>query len=199
MACAWLGFFDTRGSCGQGVERNRFGGRSWRTAFLVSGRNLDAELKKSSALGATRAGRVGQIRSYRSELHWHAGMKLDAQAIGFGCWMTEAVVTNRAQSGGQDVGEIAADKFDPGQFQDFGSIVVGAIFPTKGDGLIGDLEDSPITNGGAGHVSADVFEGGGAGASGLDVHSPLFGPDVGIGLPAVLFQEAAHVLAESDF
>jgi len=121
-------------------------------------------------------------------------MKLNAHPLGFGAGMTEAVITNGAQSSRQDVPQIALDKLDARNGRCFYAVVIGAIFPPEGDGVIVDSNNSGIVNGRASDVSAEVLECGGSGASRLNVHSPIFRPDGGIDLPVVFFKETIEVL-----
>ena len=122
-------------------------------------------------------------------------MELDAQSVGFGGGMTKAVVADGAQSGGQHVAQIAAHELDAWQSFYFGAVLIRTIFPTEGDGVVGEGEHARIVDGGAGDVSAEIFEGGSSGASGLDVHAP-FAPDLGVDLPVVFFKQLVEVLSE---
>src|SRR5687768_3867651 len=102
--------------------------------------------------------------------------------------MTEAVVTNRAQSPRQHLAQIAPDKLNAGERESFVAVAGVPILPAEGNGVVGDLEEAPIADGGAGHVSAEVFEGAGAVAGRLNVHTPILAPDTGVHLPLVLFK-----------
>ena len=63
--------------------------------------------------------------------------------------------------------------------------------------MVGHAQEARVGDRGAGDVSAEIFEGGGAGAGGLNMHAPVFAPDLRVHLPAVLLKEAVEVLAES--
>ncbi len=55
---------------------------------------------------------------------------------------TEAIVTNRAQTSGKDMAQIAPHELDPGECERFHPVVVGTILPTEGDGVDVDVEDA---------------------------------------------------------
>jgi hypothetical protein len=61
--------------------------------------------------------------------------------------MAEAVVAKGAQSGGQDVPQIARDKLDAGNGRCFPAIALGAIFPAEGDRVIAERHDPRIADG----------------------------------------------------
>ena len=65
-------------------------------------------------------------------------MDLNALALGFGGGMTKAVIAHGAQSPGQHVSQIAADKLYARQGEHLAAVLMGAIFPAEGDGLAGD-------------------------------------------------------------
>ena len=156
--------------------------------------------KQTHGLSAARTERnVGRGRSRGrggAQLHRLAGVKLDAQTAGLGGGMTEAVVTNGAQPGGQDMPQIALDKLHAREGASFLAIIGGAVLPAEGDGVVGDVEDPGIADRGAGHVSAQIFERRRTVARGLNVHAPILAPDRGVHLPAVDPEEVTQVLTE---
>ena len=123
-------------------------------------------------------------------------MKLHAQSGGFGGGMAKAVIAHGAQSPGQHVPQIAADKLYARQGEQLAAILMGTIFPTERDGLAGDSEQARITDGGASDISAQILNGGSSGASRLDVHTPLLAPDLRVDLPIVLFKQLVEVLSK---
>ena len=76
-------------------------------------------------------------------------------------------------------------------------VVVGAVFPAKGNRVLVDLEHAGVGDGGAGDISAEIFERAGSRTAGLDVHAPVFAPDLRIDLPVIVLEESVEVLAES--
>jgi len=132
-----------------------------------------------------------------AELDGSSGVKLHAQSIGFGGGMTEAEVADRAQALGQDVTEVTTRKLHTRQSQGAIFVLAGAIFPAEGNGVLIDLENAGVGDGGVGDVSPEVFEGAGPGTAGLDVHAPILAPDLRIDLPVVVFEQSIEVLAES--
>jgi hypothetical protein len=123
-------------------------------------------------------------------------MKLQAPAIGFGRGMTEAIVANGTQARGQNMTQVTGDKFGARQREDFPSIVAVAVLPPKDNMGVGEAEDARVGNGGAGDISAQVFEGGGAAAGRLDMHAPVLVPDIRINLPTLLVQKPSQMLAK---
>ena len=114
-------------------------------------------------------------------------MQLDAQSVGFGGGMTEAVVADGAQSEGQRVAQIVADEFSARQRLELRAVMVGAIFPAETDGVVGEGRHPRIIDGGTSDVGAEIFDGASAGAGGLDVHSPIFSPCLSGWLPTGAF------------
>ena len=92
--------------------------------------------------------------------------------------------------------QIAAHEFDTRQRFELGAVVIGTIFPAERHRVVSNGDEPCIVDGGASDVSAEIFDGGSTGASGLDVHSPIFGPDLRIDLPIVLFKQLVEVLSE---
>ena len=84
-------------------------------------------------LGMLRENRQPQVQRF-------SRMKLHAQAGGFAGGMAKAVIAHGAQSPGQHVSQIAADKLYAGQSQGLATVLMGTIVPTKGDGLVRDGE-----------------------------------------------------------
>ena|SRR3974390_2854739 len=115
-------------------------------------------------------------------------MKLHTQSGGFCGGMTKAVIAHGAQSDGQHVSQIAADKLYAGQSKRLAAVVMGTVFPAEGDGLGSDGEQTRIIDGGASDISAQILKGGSSGACRLNVHTPLLGPDLRVDLPIVLFE-----------
>src|SRR3974377_411263 len=109
--------------------------------------------------------------------------------------MTKAVVADRAQPGGQDVTKIMAHELDGRQGFYLGAVVVGAIFPAEGEGIISEGHHPRIIDGGASDVGAEIFESRSAGAGGLDMHSPILAPDLRVHWPALFFEQLVEVLA----
>lgn len=121
---------------------------------------------------------------------------MHAQAVGSCRGMTKAVVADGAQSDGQHVTAVAAEELNPRDSFCFPTAVIGPIFPAESDGGIGEGEKARVVNGGAGNVSAEVFDGGSTGARRLDVNAPVFIPNGRIDWPAVFFKELVEVLTE---
>jgi hypothetical protein len=96
------------------------------------------------------------------------------------------------------VPQIVFDKLDAGKGRCFRAVAVGAIFPAEGDGVIANSNDPRIVDCGASDVSAQIFERGSSGTGGLNVHSPILGPDDGINLPVVFFQQTIEVLPKGS-
>jgi hypothetical protein len=112
--------------------------------------------------------------------------------------MTEAVVADGTQSTGKNMSEVAGCKLNTADGGGFAPVVFGAVFPTEGDGVIGDLDDAGIVDGSACDVSAEIAQSGAAGTGGLDVNAPGFVPDGGIDLPVVFFEQPVKVLAKGS-
>ena len=115
-------------------------------------------------------------------------MKLHTQPGGFCGGMTKAVIPHGAQSPGQHVSQIAADKLYARQSERAATVLLGPIFPAEGDGLGSDGEQTRIIDGGASDISAQILKGGSSGACRVNVHTPLLGPDLRVDLPIVLFE-----------
>ena len=92
--------------------------------------------------------------------------------------------------------QVTPDEFHAGQGEFFGLVVIRTVFPAEGDGVRIDLEHTGIGEGGAGDIGAEVLEGAGAGAAGLDMYSPVFAPDRGIDRPIVCFEQPIEMLPE---
>src|SRR5690349_23573811 len=122
-------------------------------------------------------------------------MELDPQTTGLGCRMVDPVVTDGAQSLWQDVTQITPDKLHSRHGQTFRSTCV-PVFPSEGDGAVGDMEDALITDGRARHVGPKIFNGRGAVAGRLNMNTPVLAPDGWIHLPAVFRQQLAQLLAK---
>lgn len=84
--------------------------------------------------------------------------------------------------------EIMAHEFDAWEGLCFRAVVVGTIFPAKGDGVVGEGEQARIVNGRASDVGAEIFDGRSAGTGGLDMHSPSLAPDLRVYWPVLLFE-----------
>ena len=95
--------------------------------------------KRSRMLGEQSRRRIGGDRR-PPQVQRFSRMKLHAQAGGFGGGMAKAVIAHGAQAPGQHVSHIAPDKFYPRQSQRLATVLMGTVFPTKGDGLVGDGE-----------------------------------------------------------
>lgn len=91
--------------------------------------------------------------------------------------------------------QVTPHKFHSGQRRLLDAVLV-PVFPAEGNRLLGDLKDTRVADGGARHIIAQVLERGGSGAGRLNMHAPIFGPDLGIDLPAFLIQQTAEVLPE---
>ena len=157
-------------------RRSRAGGE--RSALAVGRRD---ELNQAHGLATARTqrrgcgwrGNGGRV----TQLDGPARMQLDAQPVGLGRRMTEAVIANRAQAAWENVPKITFDKLDPWQSAGLAAMARVAILPLEGNGAVGDLEDSRVADGGAGDIGAQIFEGGGTVAGGLNVHAPILVPD----------------------
>lgn len=84
--------------------------------------------------------------------------------------------------------EIMAHELDAWERLCFGAVVVGTIFPAKGDGVVGEGEHARIVNGGASDVGTEIFDGRSAGTGGLDMHTPIFAPERWVDWPVILFK-----------
>ena len=126
-------------------------------------------------------------------------MEGDALASSFGCGVAEAEVTNGMQSSGQDVSQVAPDEFDPGDGAWFDAVVITAILPSEGHGVVADGDDTRITDDAAADISAQIFDGIGAIAEGLNVYAPVFVPHRGIEhleIPTACLQLSGEVPAK---
>jgi len=94
------------------------------------------------------------------------------------------------------VAQIVAHELDAGQGFYFGAVMVRTVFPTEGDGVVAESEHARIVNGGASDVSAEIFEGRSTGAGGLDMHAPIFAPDLGVDFPVMFFEQLVEVVSE---
>src|SRR5262249_58060006 len=110
--------------------------------------------------------------------------------------MTEAVVTNRVQAGGQDVLQIAACELYSRQGQDCGAVGVGTIFPTEADGIIREGNQAGVGDSSARDIAAEILESGRSGTDRLDVNSPVFAPDLRVDWPVSFFEEFVKMLTE---
>jgi len=119
-------------------------------------------------------------------------MKAHALRGVFGGGMAVSVVANGPQPPWQDVPEIAADELQTGNRFGADAAVGGTVLPGKGDVIVAKLPDAGIADGGAGDVGAEVLNGALAVAEGLDVNTPVLGPDRGIGLPVTAVQFVAE-------
>ncbi len=70
-----------------------------------------------------------------------SGVELDAQAIGFGGGMTEAVVTDGAQSARQHVTQITRHELNAGDRGNLTPVIFGPVLPAERDRLIGDVDE----------------------------------------------------------
>lgn len=87
--------------------------------------------------------------------------------------------------------QVAADKLHPGQSADIDASRV-AVLPAERNGLAVDMNQTRVVDGRSRHVGAQIFERGGTGAGGLDVHAPVQGPHVGGGLPPMDIEAKAR-------
>ena len=71
--------------------------------------------------------------------------------------------------GWQHVTQETPDELDPVESEEFFASAAGPVFPSEGDMGVVDFDDSTVSDGGSSDVSAEVFDGGGPGANGLDV------------------------------
>ena len=107
----------------------------WRTSVAVASTQAEHQLCRLAAPGTSRATGIslaGQERNRVTELDRSSRVQLDSHPIGFGGGMAKAVIADRAQSGGQDMAQVAARELNPGQSEFSASIVVGAVFPAEG-------------------------------------------------------------------
>ena len=126
----------------------------------------------------------------------HAGHKLDALALLLCGRMEEPVMAHGVHLGREDVAEVAADELDAIDFERSLDVAVIAIFPAEGDGVVAGGNESAVGDGGAGDVSAKVFDGRCARAAGLDVDAPLLRPHDGMNGPIAHIELAAEGLFE---
>jgi len=110
--------------------------------------------------------------------------------------MAKAVVADRAQSDGQHVAQIVAHELNPRQGLYFGAVMVRTVFPTEGEGVVAEGEHARIVDGGASDVSAEIFDGRSTGTGRLDMHAPIFAPDLGVDFPVLFFEQLVEVLSE---
>ena len=108
-------FSNGASSCGQGGESRRYWASGW-SACLGIAIELEEQLHGLATVGAERrrVGRTWQWR-WRAEENGPAGVQLDAQPVGGGGGVTKAVVTDRAQRGGQDVAQVVTQELETGQ------------------------------------------------------------------------------------
>lgn len=92
--------------------------------------------------------------------------------------------------------EVTRHELHPADGGGLTPVLFGSVLPTEGNGVIGDVDQARIVDGGACDVSAQVFEGAATGTRRLNVYAPVLVPDDGIDLPVVLFQQLIKVLAE---
>src|SRR5512140_1828203 len=123
-------------------------------------------------------------------------MQLDSHPIGFGGGMAEPVIPERAQSSGQDMAQVAACELNPGQSEFSASIAVRAVFPAEAYRLWIDPDHAGIGDSGARDIGAQILQRAGSGAGRLDMHPPVFAPDLRVDLPIIVLEQAVEVLAE---
>ena len=138
-----------------------------------------------------RRPRAGVAQLYRS-----AGMTLDAQALGPGRRMTEAVVADRTQAPRQDVPEVTRHELHAREGAGFPAVSLRTVLPAEADAPFIHLHHAAVGDGGAGDVGPEVLQRRRPVAGGLDVHAPVLGPDRRIDLPAVDLKERAQVFPE---
>src|SRR5215813_1720116 len=102
--------------------------------------------------------------------------------------MAEAVIADRAQSGGQHVAQVAFCELKAGQSEFSASITVRAVFPTEGHRVWIDPDHAGIGDGGARDIGAQILERAVSRTAGLDVHAPVFAPDPRIDRPIVVLE-----------
>ena len=112
--------------------------------------------------------------------------------------MAIPVVADGAQAAWEDMAKVAPHKLRSGDRPGFEAIV-GAVFGEESDAIPIEGKDALIANHAACDISAEIAEGMGSVAGGLDVNAPFFGPDGGIDLPALGCDQAAKLLAEGGF
>ena len=110
--------------------------------------------------------------------------------------MAEPVVADGAQSRRQHVAQVAAYELNSGQSEFSASIPVRAVFPSEGHRVWSDPKHADIGDGSARDVSAQIFQRAESGTAGLNVHSPVFAPDLRIHRPLVFLEQTVEVLAE---
>ena len=110
--------------------------------------------------------------------------------------MTEAVVTNGTQPAGQHVPEVTRDELHARNGGGFPPVALGPVLPAERDRLSRDVDQARIVDGGAGDVSAQVFERAATGTGGLNMHAPILVPDDWIDLPVAFLEPPVKVLAE---
>jgi len=168
-----------------------------RAALLVSGDESQDQTHGFPTAGTERLCGLRYVRlRCCAKFHGQTGVELNAHAIGFGGRMTEAVVTDGAQSAGQDVAQVTGDKLHARDGGSLSAIALVPVFPVERDGGVGDVDQTRIVDGGAGHVSAEVFERAATGTGRLNVNAPVHVPDRAIDLPVVFLQQPVKVLAK---
>src|SRR6267154_1639210 len=131
-----------------------------------------------------------------AEVQNSSRVELDSHPIGFGGGMVEAVIADRAQSGGQHVAQVAAYELKARQGEFSTSIGLRAVFPAEGHRVWNDPEHAGVSDSGARDIGAQILQSAGSGTGRLDMDTPVFTPDLRINRPIVLLEQSVEVLAE---
>jgi hypothetical protein len=98
---------EARDSCGDGAG----GWPLRRSAFPVRRVEREEQTDVATAVGTARPGGGRDVRfQFRPELDPETGVELDLPAAGLGGRVTEPVVTDRAQSPGQDLAQVTGQE-----------------------------------------------------------------------------------------
>ena len=99
----------------------------------------------------------------------------DAGAIADGGRVQKTIIADGAKSAGEDVTQIAFDEL--GARNGHGLVtVVGAVFPEKGDGIVGAGDHALIADDAAGDISAKISDGMSPGSGRLNTRPAAAGP-----------------------
>ena len=90
--------------------------------------------------------------------------------------MAEAVAADGARSERQDVAQVAGYELGSGHCLGAAGVAAGAILPGKSDALIIDGEEARVADGCAANVGAEIFDGVGPVAEGLQMDTPVLVP-----------------------
>ena len=94
--------------------------------------------------------------------------------------------------------QVAFDELLSRNALQLGLAAVLPVVPFEGDALLADGHDSPVADGDAFDVGAEVFNGVGARAEGLDVDPPFHRPRHRIDFPLFGFESAPKMMPEGS-